>query len=144
MSLFELRIIASDLPSSIYLNDIWRARGSSEWSNVTALKPLLDPHHQPRLPTDLGLHAPSSAEVREASLILPRKGSYMAFVITITGSGEETSALMLRSMKAGVVGRISPSAVANETGSDALHGEESHSVHGAGAFSVWSRPRFLR
>jgi lipopolysaccharide biosynthesis protein len=51
-------------------NDLWWGKGFTEWTNLTAAKPVYQGHNQPNLPADLGFYDLRLDEVRQAQMDL--------------------------------------------------------------------------
>jgi lipopolysaccharide biosynthesis protein len=60
-------------------NDEWWGPGFTEWTNVVQAGPLFDGHHQPHMPSHLGLYDLRVPEVREAQAELARAHGIEAF-----------------------------------------------------------------
>lgn len=61
-------------------NDVWWGKGFTEWTNVTAARPVYRGHHQPKLPSELGFYDLRLDEIREAQARLAREHGIAAFM----------------------------------------------------------------
>lgn len=76
-----VRCIAMHLPQfhPIPENDAWWGKGFTEWTKVTAARPVVPGHHQPHLPADLGFYDLRLPESRAAQAELARAHGVDAF-----------------------------------------------------------------
>ena len=61
-------------------NDVWWGKGFTEWTNVTAARPVYRGHHQPKLPADLGFYDLRLEEVRLAQAQMAAEHGIDAFM----------------------------------------------------------------
>lgn len=61
-------------------NDLWWGKGFTEWTNVTAAKPVYLGHNQPNLPADLGFYDLRLDEVRQAQMDLASRFGIEGFM----------------------------------------------------------------
>lgn len=61
-------------------NDEWWGKGFTEWTNVTAAKPVYVGHAQPRLPRDLGFYDLRLSQSREAQAEIARAHGIDGFI----------------------------------------------------------------
>jgi lipopolysaccharide biosynthesis protein len=61
-------------------NDAWWSKGFTEWSNVTAARPVYLGHNQPNLPSDLGFYDLRLDEVRQEQMDLAAEHGIEGFM----------------------------------------------------------------
>lgn len=61
-------------------NDEWWGAGFTEWTNVTATRPVYHGHYQPRLPADLGFYDLTSDAVRQAQATMAAEAGIAGFM----------------------------------------------------------------
>lgn len=61
-------------------NDRWWGKGFTEWTNVTAARPVYEGHHQPLLPRDLGFYDLRLDEIRSAQHTLADASGIAGFM----------------------------------------------------------------